>query len=74
MVLVILNRLGTKEMSKLMAARVLISPLLDSRKHVALDLDVIVACSRMVESTDNVVDDLVDGNIGILPSIEHTGD
>lgn len=59
-------------MSKLVAAGVLVSPLLDSLEHVTLDLDMIVPSSRVVESTQDIVNDFVDRYASVFPSIEDT--
>lgn len=59
-------------MSKFVAAGVLVSPLLDSLEHVTLDLDMIVPSSRVVESTQDIVDDFVDRYASVFPSIEDT--
>lgn len=70
-ILVILDRFGRKKMSKLMTAGVLVSPLLDGREHVALNLDAVTASSRVVKGVENIIGDLVDGDIGVLPGIEY---
>lgn len=69
-VLMILDRVGGEKMSKLVAAGVLVGPLLDSLEHVTLDLDMVVASSRVVERTEDVVDDFVDRDPSVFPSIE----
>lgn len=71
MVLVVLNRLGRKEVGKLVASRMFICPLLHCPVHVTLDLNVLVAGGRMVECTKHIVADLVDGDTGVLPGIEN---
>lgn len=72
-VLMVLDRVGGEKMSKLVAAGVLVGPLLDSLEHVTLDLDMIVPSSRVVESTEDVVNDFVDRNASVFPSIEDAG-
>lgn len=72
MVLMILNRLGTKEVGKLVASRMFIRPLLHCPEHVTLDLNVLVAGGGMVECTKHIVGNLIDGNTGVLPGIENT--
>lgn len=69
-VLMVLDRVGGEKMSKLVAAGVFVGPLLDSLEHVTLNLDMIVPSSRVVESTEDVVNDFVDRNASVLPSIE----
>jgi hypothetical protein len=69
-VLMILDRVGGEKVSKLVAAGVLVSPLLDSLEHVTLDLDMIIASSGVVERTEDVVNDLVNRDAGVFPSIE----
>jgi hypothetical protein len=69
MVLVVLDGLRREEMSKLMAARVLVSPLLHRVEHVTLNLNAIAAGSGVVECAENVIHDFVNGNRGVLPSI-----
>jgi hypothetical protein len=49
---------------------VFIDPFLDCGEHVALDLDVVGAESRVVESTDDVVGYFVDGDGGVFPGVE----
>jgi hypothetical protein len=72
MVLMLLNRLGRKEVGKLMASRMFICPLLHRPEHVTLDLNVLVAGGRMVECPKHIIADLIDGNTGVLPGIENT--
>lgn len=72
MVLMLLNRLGRKEVGKFVASRMFICPLLHRPEHVTLDLNVLVAGGRMVECTKHIVADLIDGNMGVLPGIENT--
>lgn len=61
-VLVMLDRLGREEMTKFMAAGMLISPLLDCVEHVALNLDLITAGGGMVECAQNIVHDFINGD------------
>ena len=53
-----------------MAAGILVYPEAHSLEHVLLDLNVIVTRSRVVEGAEDVVDDLVDGDAGVLPRIQ----
>lgn len=46
-------------------------PAADCLKHFTLDLIAFVTDGRMVESLENVVDDLVNRYTGIFPSIEN---
>jgi hypothetical protein len=69
-VLVVLDGLGREELVELVAVRGLLRPLAHRLEHVALDLDVLVAGRRVVEGTENVVDDFVDGDAGVLPGVD----
>lgn len=71
-VLVVLDRLGGEEVGELVAARVLVGPLLDSGVHVTLDLNIVASSSRVVKCADHIVDDFVNGNRRVLPSIENS--
>ncbi|KAI6763073.1 hypothetical protein HG530_009053 [Fusarium avenaceum] len=59
-------------MGKFVAARVLICPLLHGLEHIALNLNLIVACRRMMEGTEDVVNDLVDRDTSVFPCKENT--
>lgn len=47
-------------------------PGLNGAEHVSLDLNMLITKGRMVECSQDVVDDFIDGYIGVLPSVEHT--
>lgn len=70
----VLDRLGGEEVGELVAARVLVGPLLDSGKHVTLDLNIVASSSRVVKCADHIVDDFVNGDRRVLPSIENSRD
>lgn len=59
-------------MGKFVAARVLICPLLHGLEHIALNLNLIVACRRMMEGTEDVVNDLVNRDTSVFPCKENT--
>lgn len=71
-VLLLLDGLGRQQMSDFVTARVLIIPCAHRVEHVALDLDVLIAKRGVVEGAKDVVHDLVNGDVGVLPSKEHT--
>lgn len=71
-VLVVPDRLRREKMGKLVATRVLISPLLHCPKHVSLNFDMVVASSRMMECAKDIVNNLVYRNTGVLPGIKDT--
>jgi hypothetical protein len=72
MVLVVSDRLRREKMGKLVATRVLISPIFHGLEHISLDLDVVVASSRVVECAEDIVNDLVDGYTSVLPGIQNS--
>lgn len=72
MVLVVLDGLGGEKMGELVAARVLIGPLLDSGIHVTLNLDLVVSGSGVVERADHIVDDFVNWDRRVLPGVENS--
>lgn len=53
-----------------MAAGVLVGPFADGIEHVLLNLDAVVADGWVVEGAQHVIDDLVDGDAGVFPSVE----
>lgn len=69
-VLACLDRLGGEKGVKLVPPGILVGPLPDGGEHVLLDLDVIIADRGVVEGTENVVDDFVDGNASMFPGIK----
>lgn len=71
-VLVVPDRLGREEVGKLVATRVLVSPIFHGLEHISLDLDVVVASSRMVERSEDIVNDLVHGDTRVLPGIQNS--
>jgi hypothetical protein len=73
-VLVVPDRLGREKVGKLVAARVLIGPIFHSFEHVSLNLDMVVASSRMVECPEDIVNDLVHRNTSVLPGIQNSWD
>lgn len=66
-VLVVFDRLGVKDAVDLVATRMLIGPSLYGLEHVALDIDTLTAKSRVVESSEDVVNNLVNWHTGVLP-------
>lgn len=71
-VLAVLHRLGRQDALKLVAAGVLLSPLADRLEHVTLNLNALVANGGVVERTKDVVYDLVDGDVGVVPSKQNS--
>lgn len=71
MVFTLFNRLRREKMVKFMAARMLIGPSLDGAEHIPLDLDVFITKSGVVKCSQNVVDDLIDGYVRVLPCVEN---
>jgi len=71
-VLAVLYRFGAEEVGKLVALRVLVVPFTHRVVHVALDLDALVTEGRVVEGLEDVIDDFIHGDVGILPSKENT--
>jgi hypothetical protein len=70
MVLASLHRLGRQHMIQLVATGVFISPLPYGVEHVPLNLYAFIAQSWVVERPKNIVDNFVDRNAGIFPSIK----
>lgn len=67
-VLVVLDGLGGEDAVDLVAAWVLVGPGFNGLEHVALDFDTIAAESGVVEGLEDIVNDLVDRHVGVLPS------
>lgn len=57
-------------MVEAVALGVLVDPFLDCVVHVAVDLEVLVACGGVVEDVEDVVDYFVDGDAGVFPGVE----
>jgi hypothetical protein len=53
-----------------MTTGVLIGPLSDGVEHVTLDLSAVPAESRVVECLEQIVDNLVDRDARVLPSVQ----
>ena len=70
-VLALLDRLGPQELVELVTLRVRVRPHSDRLEHVFLDFDALVAKGRMMERPEDVVDNLVNGNVGVLPCKEN---
>lgn len=64
--------LAPEKAVEFVAMGVLVRPLPDGLKHFLLDLDAFVADGWVVKRAENVVDDFVDGDSGMFPSIEYT--
>jgi molybdopterin biosynthesis enzyme len=64
------DALGRQEGVDLVAPRIVVGPLAHGVEHVFVDLDVLVTDGGVVEGAEDVVDDFVDGNAGIFPSVE----
>ena len=69
-VLVVADRLGREQLAEAVAVRRLLRPLAHRLEHVAVDLDALVACRRVVERAQHVVDDLVGGDARVLPGVD----
>lgn len=62
--------LGGEQVVEVVAVGRLVGPLPDRVEHVLLDGDALVADGGVVEGAEDVVDDFVDGNVGIFPGVE----
>lgn len=69
-VLALANRVGGEDVLKLVAAGVLVGPLLDGVEHVALDLDTVLAEGRVVQCAEDIVDDLIYRDTRVLPGVQ----
>ena len=69
-ILAVLDSIGAEETVQLVAVRGLVDPILHRLVHVSLHLDTIVADGGVVKGPDDVVDDFVYGNTGVLPCVE----
>lgn len=67
-----LDRLRAKDVVELVALWVLVNPLLDGGKHVALDLAVVVAETWVVKCAENILDNFAHWDTWVLPCEEHT--
>lgn len=74
MILANLDRLGRQDAVKLVAARVCISPHSNSLEHVAVNFNALVSQSGMVQGAKNVIYNLVDRYVGIVPSKENAAE
>lgn len=64
--------LGGQEVVELVRQRRLLRPPAHRLEHFPLDLDIVVADGRVVERPQDVIDDFIDGDAGVLPSEEDT--
>lgn len=71
-VLALLDRLRREKTVEFVAARMFTGPALNGAEHVSLDLNMLVTKGGMMECSQNVIDDFINGYIGVLPSVEHT--
>lgn len=69
-VLVVADGLGGQEMVEVVAVGCLVGPLSDCVEHVLLNGHALVADGGVVEGAEDVVDDFVDGDVGIFPGVE----
>lgn len=67
-VLALLDGFRTENAIEFVTTGVLVSPGADSLEHVTLDLDVVVAQGGVVENAQDIVHDLIDGDVGVVPS------
>lgn len=72
MVFSVLDGLGSQNVVQLVAAGILIGPLANRTEHVAVDLDALISNGRVVESANDIIDDLIYGDTRIFPSIQNT--
>lgn len=70
MVLASTDRFRAQNVVEIVTSRVFVCPLPNSVEHVPLDLDTFIPNSRVVESSKDVIDHLVDGNARVIPCIE----
>lgn len=54
-------------------AVVVVRPVLDDLEHIVVDLAVRVANGWVVEHADDIVQDLVDGDVGVVPGVDDAG-
>lgn len=52
---------------------VVVRPVFDYLEHIVVDFTVGIPESRVVEHADDVVQDLVDGNVWVVPCIDDAG-
>lgn len=69
-VLMVADGLGGEQMVEVVAVGRLLCPLADGVEHLLVDLDALVAQSGVVECAEDVVDDFVDGDVGVFPGVE----
>lgn len=67
-VLALLNGFRRENAIEFVTAGVFVSPGANGFEHIALDLDAVVAQGGVVESAQDIVHDLVDGDVGVVPS------
>ena len=72
MVFSVLDGFGSQNVVQLVAAGVLVSPLANRTEHVAVDLDALISNGRVVESANDIIDDLIYGDTRVFPSIQNT--
>ena len=67
-----LHRLGREQLFELALVLTLITPLFNGVVHHALDLNVGVDLGGMVQSTEDIVDNLVVGHTRVLPCVNNS--
>ena len=68
-VLVVPDGIGREKMSKLVATRVLVGPILHGLEHIPVNLDRVVTGSGMMECTEHIVDNFIHRNTSVFPCI-----
>ena len=61
-------------MVELVAMGGFLGPLANGLEHLALDLDTLVTRGGMVQGAEDVIDDFVDRNAGVLPGVDDARD
>jgi hypothetical protein len=69
-VLVVLDRFGREQLVQPVAVRGFLGPLAHCVKHLALNLDALVARGWVVKRAEHVVDDFVYGDARVLPGVD----
>lgn len=70
-VFALLDGLRRQEVVDVVAARMLIDPVLDCAEHVPLNLNMVVTQGRVVEGTQHVVDNFVNRHAGVFPCVKN---
>lgn len=72
MVLASLDRLGREQVGQLVLESALICPLSHRLEHIPLDLDSLITSCWVVESPEDVINDLINRHTRIFPGIQNS--